>query len=431
MKLWLQVVSYRGAPPAAAIAWCFGSEGGGIGRTADNELVLPDPDRIVSRRHARIVWRDGAFEIEDVGGNATIVNGQALAGARRFARLESGDELSIGDYLLKARVELDDEPRPETVPDAGAFDALGALPDPLYGEAAPPDPGPFQRSVGDDVAPQALPFVPAAIIPEDYDPLASRIASRAAAAAAPVTGAVAGPVAARASAPVSSPVAAPAGPVAPDRAAADAVPSPVATAAAARSDPTLAALMRGLGLADLPLGGASGPQVAEACGQMLRVAMGGIMQTLAARAIAKNEVRIDMTLVAVRDNNPLKFFPDVASALAQMITGRGSGYQPAVRAIGEAFDDVRAHEVAMMAGMRATLAAVLERLDPRAIERAKGAGSTLDRLIAPRRKAALWDRLVEAHGEIAHAADRDFEKLFRERFGAAYADQIDRLGARH
>ena len=76
-------------------------------------------------------------------------------------------------------------------------------------------------------------------------------------------------------------------------------------------------------------------------------------------------------------NNPLKFFPDADSALMQMMNAAMPGYMAPVRAYSNAFDDLRAHELAMMAGMRAALAGVLKRFDPVAIEqRLQAAGAS-------------------------------------------------------
>src|SRR6201992_3488142 len=52
----------------------FTVDGGTIGRSADNDWVLPDPMRYVSAHHARVEFRDGHFFLEDVSTNGTFVN---------------------------------------------------------------------------------------------------------------------------------------------------------------------------------------------------------------------------------------------------------------------------------------------------------------------------------------------------------------------
>lgn len=68
-----------------------------IGRASDNDIVIHEPE--VSRHHARIEYRNGYFEIVDLGStNGTMVNRKRVD--RR--RLNDGDEVSLGT----ARLEL-------------------------------------------------------------------------------------------------------------------------------------------------------------------------------------------------------------------------------------------------------------------------------------------------------------------------------------
>jgi type VI secretion system protein len=146
-----------------------------------------------------------------------------------------------------------------------------------------------------------------------------------------------------------------------------------------------------------------------------------------ARALMKKESRIDMTMLSVQANNPLKFFPNADGALTQMLTGAMAGYMAPQDAMAGAFDDLRAHELAVIAGMRAALAAVLHRFDPAHIEARLGVPTALDRMLASNRKARLWDRLVALYGDIAREADDDLQRLFGEKFSAAYEEQVARL----
>jgi FHA domain-containing protein/zinc ribbon protein len=66
-----------------------------IGRSPDCEIFLDDVT--VSRNHAVLVERDGAFHVEDQGSlNGTFVNRRRID----TAKLENGDELQIGKYRL-------------------------------------------------------------------------------------------------------------------------------------------------------------------------------------------------------------------------------------------------------------------------------------------------------------------------------------------
>jgi FHA domain-containing protein/type VI secretion system protein len=188
----------------------------------------------------------------------------------------------------------------------------------------------------------------------------------------------------------------------------------------------LQALLRGLGLPDLKLN-RPGPEVAESVGAMLREATAGTIDVLMARALTKKESRIDVTMLAVRSNNPLKFFPNADGALTQMLTNSMAGYLPGLKAMSSAFDDLRAHELAVIAGMRAALGAVLHRFDPVLIENRLAGPTVMDKMLGANRKAKMWDRLVELYGEIAREADDDLQRLFGEKFSEAYEEQVARL----
>jgi predicted component of type VI protein secretion system len=202
-----------------------------------------------------------------------------------------------------------------------------------------------------------------------------------------------------------------------------AVPAPPAHAAAAVHDPVIQALLRGLGLTELNTK-RSAEEIAEMAGAMLREATAGTMGVLMGRAMTKRESRLDMTLISAAANNPLKFFPDADSALTQMMGGAVPGYMPAPRAFATAFDDLKAHELAIMAGMRAALAGVLARFDPAAIEARLQVPTVMDKVLASNRKAKMWDRMVELYTQMAVEADSDFHRLFGEAFGQAYEEQV-------
>jgi type VI secretion system FHA domain protein len=202
-----------------------------------------------------------------------------------------------------------------------------------------------------------------------------------------------------------------------------AAPAPRAAGGKAVDDPVIQALMRGLGLTELSTK-RSAEEIAEMAGAMLREATSGTMGVLMGRAMTKRESRLDMTMIGAAANNPLKFFPDADSALTQMMGGTMPGYMAPPRAFANAFDDLKAHELAIMAGMRAALAGVLERFDPAAIEARLQVPTVMDKMLASSRKAKMWDRMVELYTQMASEADSDFHRLFGEAFGKAYEEQV-------
>lgn len=88
-----------------------------IGRSKENTIVIPN--KKVSRKHARIERVGATYQVTDLeSGNGTKINGEKVG----FHALAKGDEIKIGDALLKVqgidegpdRVELDENVGEET-----------------------------------------------------------------------------------------------------------------------------------------------------------------------------------------------------------------------------------------------------------------------------------------------------------------------------
>jgi FHA domain-containing protein len=148
---------------------------------------------------------------------------------------------------------------------------------------------------------------------------------------------------------------------------------------------------------------------------------------LLARMLTKREVRADLTMIAPRENNPLKFSPSVEVALAHLLSPQGRGFMPPLQAMKDAHDDLRSHQFGFMAGMRAALAGVLERFDPVQLEKRITQKTMMDSLLPVNRKAKLWDLFAERYREISFEAEEDFHMLFGKEFLRAYEAQIAKL----
>ena len=75
-----------------------------IGRTETCDIVLPA--HMVSRRHARIVYRNGQHMVEDLGStNGTFVNRgrRLLPGSPQV--LNDGDEIIVGKTFLRFKIK--------------------------------------------------------------------------------------------------------------------------------------------------------------------------------------------------------------------------------------------------------------------------------------------------------------------------------------
>jgi type VI secretion system FHA domain protein len=212
-------------------------------------------------------------------------------------------------------------------------------------------------------------------------------------------------------------------------------PSSGAPSGAASGAASSAAGQRAAVMAFLAGAGLEGKEIADAdieaflqqSGKIMRAAVEGAMALLAARATAKKELRAeDRTMVASKDNNPLKLMADPQEALAFLFEtkDRGSGFLDPVRAVGDAFEDLRAHEVALFAGMRAALLGAIQRFDPKTLEAEleKNAGG-----LGLNRKAKLWEQFAVFQQKLAQDAEDDFNKVFGREFMGTYMAQVKQL----
>jgi FHA domain-containing protein len=189
----------------------------------------------------------------------------------------------------------------------------------------------------------------------------------------------------------------------------------------------LRAFLGGAGVPDVTVPGGLTPEFMSMLGQLLRESTQGTLHLLLARTLTKREVRAELTMIAPKENNPLKFSPTVEAALAHLLAPHGRGFMPPLQAMKDAHNDLRSHQFGFMAGMRAALAGVLERFHPLELERRITRKTMLDALLPINRKAKLWDLFAERYKDISHEAEEDFHVLFGREFLRAYEAQIAKL----
>src|SRR6202142_1959201 len=114
MALRLRVVSEHANPLGEKATKVFGVHGGTIGRATDNEWSLPDPERYLSGKHARIDFRAGTFVLVDTSSNGTYVNGaQVPLGKFHDYALKDGDYVRLGQYELLVSIDKSNDFPPE------------------------------------------------------------------------------------------------------------------------------------------------------------------------------------------------------------------------------------------------------------------------------------------------------------------------------
>jgi type VI secretion system FHA domain protein len=106
MALRLRVISDHRHRMGDKSTFVFGVSGGSIGRSAENDWVLPDDMRYVSGRHARIVFHKGRFLLQDTSSNGTFVNdGDKPLGSQNPHELKGGDVIRIGEYHVQVQID--------------------------------------------------------------------------------------------------------------------------------------------------------------------------------------------------------------------------------------------------------------------------------------------------------------------------------------
>ncbi|MFN4171912.1 MAG: type VI secretion system-associated FHA domain protein TagH [Pseudorhodobacter sp.] len=144
-----------------------------IGRGPENDVVLPDPDRLISKNHCTIEDQDGDVTVIDFSTNGTFLNYGKVPLGQVPTPLNDGDVLSMGAYELIVAI----------LPAAGrSNDPLSNLPPPIddgpvshgIAGAAPEnlldlleDPGSQKSDFLDDLMGGQAPRGPSQIVRED------------------------------------------------------------------------------------------------------------------------------------------------------------------------------------------------------------------------------------------------------------------------
>jgi len=439
----LAVIGVHAAQFGARGQKAFEGRDGSIGRSEDCDWVLSASG--VSRVHAMIRCLNGIYFIEDRSTNGMLLNGVPLVKGEPSA-LKHGDRLQIDTFEVSVNVQAAGAaPAPApAAPPAGGFDVFATSP--LPPPAAAPlgrdplddfldlGPGPAGRSVDsglipDPVAPGGSPLDPLSFLDEPFAP-----------APAPAPAPAAGwnhtpgmsdhfhppmPEGQRAShtlpenwdltmgdfgarAPAPAPMPAPA-PAAPPPAAAWA-PAPAAAPVAPAPMPPPAA----------PSAGGAMPTDVQ---QMLSIVVDGVMDVLRARAEIKNTFRLPVTIIQRSENNPLKFAPNADEALQKILSPPNAAFLSGPAAFDDAFDDIRCHQMAMLAGVRAAFESLLAHFSPDRMEQEADNGKRS----AFAGKGRYWEKYREHFEGLVKNPDDCFRRLFGDEFARAYEEQLARL----
>ena len=431
-----------------------------IGRGPDNDLVLPDPQRYLSKTHCIIAFDARGGTVTDTSTNGVFLDGNPERLQRNVPTpLAEGSVLRFGGYQLSVAAIAPALPAmPPGPPPANAAptpNRVAPAEDGLFGDplAAPlvdqyPNVYSGPGSERADFEPHRAHDSFAPLIPDDADFLADRPPQQWEGASQEdhVPSAevfFTPPKVVDQKLPDDwdlselSPSGAPkpperrrlpeAAPLHPEAAPPLRVPAAPPARASAGDTGAVASFLAAAGLKGINLSDAEKASVMQLAGEILATMTRGLAEILAARASTKQEFRIERTVIGATRNNPLKFSETPDEAMRVLLIGRTPGFMPAREAVEEALTDIKSHQLAVLAGMQMALARVVSRFDPDKLEKRLEQRSLIEGIMPAARKARYWELFRTVYKEIATELEEDFQKAFGAEFARAYRKRVDQL----
>jgi type VI secretion system FHA domain protein len=412
MSLRLRVVSDHRRQLAEHHTVVFGVTGGTIGRSGDNDWVLPDPLRYVSAHHARVSFRDGDFYLEDLSTNGVFVNERpeplSKLGSSGY-RLKNGDVLRFGDYQVVVAMDT------ETVPEMSGLDPAAAVPTSIH--ALHPIGRAAQTDIGASLDLEELLVSEQAASSGSFQPVnAYGQAVLPARAAAPAPRAAPTPTADPSEDSIARRIA---------RLAKAAGRDSRGASAPALYDVQsgLQAFCRGAGIEPEKLPPEAQTRMLHLTGQLLREALVGLKDLERSRSEIRDRFRIDLPPPEPDDPRPSLGRSTVDELLLQLLVRHESRSLDAVQWLREAVAEAKAHEQAAGQAMRTAFVEFLDRLDPAELEarfeRAarRGKARSAD-------KAQYWELFTTFYRNLIEMPADHLPHTFVEAFAAAYREAL-------
>ena len=360
----------------------FDAEGGTIGRSLENDWILPDPDHYISGKHATVDFQSGAYYLADISTNGVYVNGaDEPLGRGNPRRLFDGDTIRMGDFKLV--VSLDEG----------------------QDLAMPPDP---PASVVPDHAEQ---LVPEEALKSIIQLLDEEEITGDAAFKSTLFG---GPAEEAQVEETSEEVGDQAEPVAPP-----APPQEVAPA------DLLDALLESAGISRSEIHPSVDPvEVMRNAGQVLGEFIAGTTTLLKSRANLKSMFRLDQTTVLPRHNNPLKLSESTKDLMKQLLIGREGEYLGPIDAVKEICRDLIFHHDAVVAAMTASFNEFVGHFDPNELQENFDITLKKKPLFKALNQLRYWQLYCELYPIMTQRDSGQFPHMFGEEFVREYEKQI-------
>jgi type VI secretion system FHA domain protein len=436
MALRMRVISEHRLLMGDKSTFVFGVSGGSIGRSAENDWVLPDEMRYVSGRHARIIYHKGRYVLQDTSSNGVYVNdSERPLGNQNPHELKSGDILRIGEYHVQVQIDSSND---FSLDDSALYKKNTGSTSSSRRRVPPGDLGASLRlenllEASNDISSDELKPVNAfgqavsartralhqtqdlpkegSTAPElgvDSEAVARRIARLAKAAAKQQEAKL-----------QANPAPAPAAPVP--------VPSPVSGSSAPSYDntPGLQAFCRGAGIGPETLPVDAHARMLHLAGQLLRESLLGLKASTRSQQEQRNQLRVTYQKPRA-DILPSLDRHSVEELIQELLKAHDSRRFDAVAWLRDSFAGTRAHDDALMRAMFSAFLDFVGRLDPRDL-------ATRFERSSRRKQLGNWELYGEFYRSLCETPPGTLPHIFVETFAQSY-DQVareDEDGAAH
>ena len=365
----------------------FIEDGGTIGRSLQNDWILPDPDKYISGRHAAIDYKGGIYYLADLSSNGVYINGEdEPVGKGNPRRLFSGDRLRLGDFEIVVTIDQGEsivmpleeektvapEPLEQAVDEVSLKSGITLIDeDDMTGDEA------FESALFSSEKDQdedlstfdvAMNHEPAATEPPDDQPTSIEVTS----------------------------------------------------------DDLFDTFLDGLGVNRSDLHPSVDPvEVMQNAGEVMKEFVDGMGKLLYSRANLKTAFKLDQTTVLPRHNNPLKLSENTMDSIMQLLVGREGEYLGPRDAVREVCRDLLFHQDAFLDAMSAAFVEFADRFDPdelmSAFERSIGKKPLFSFL----NTLKYWQLYCDLYPVMTEKGGGRFPHMFAEEFVQSYERQIN------
>ena len=394
MALQLEIISDHRDIVGDDAVRVFNEEGGTIGRSLQNDWILPDPDRYISGRHATIDFKGGIYYLVDTSTNGIYVNGDCEPiGKGNPRRLFNGDVLRFGDFEITVSIDQGES-------------LVTPLDDTGFGI-----PGHEESLVDEDVLKTGIAMLDedeitgddefqSALFGESINTGISEVAK----------------VRAKAAQTRNTKMAT----------------TPLAEADLVATD-LLDSFLDGLGISRSELHPSTDlAELMQNAGEVMREFVEGTTQLLASRANLKNAFKLDQTTVLPRNNNPLKLSANTYDSIKQLLVGKEGEYLGPRDAVREVCRDLLFHQDAFLDAMNAAFTEFADRFDPDELEEDFNRTLKSNFLTKYFNNRKYWRLYSDLYPIMTEKGGGRFPQMYAEEFVKAYERQIaeyKRLGS--